>query len=109
MKTLGGVLFVCLLAAGCSKKADRQAMCDTAKSAFVEGMKTQIDQFDNAGNKSAAGMLRKMVTTAEPRFMKFCTNLSDADVDCISRGAAAVTDPECKHAVDTMKTELLGM
>jgi len=111
MKKLGGVLVVCLLAAAChgKKKEDRRALCRAGKAALVERMTAQIDQADEAGNKDAAEILRKVVTNAESRFEPFCNGLTDAEVECVSRGAAAIGDPACKSAVDKMKKDLLGI
>jgi hypothetical protein len=104
-------LLVLVIAAGAcgSKKPDHDELCSTAKTVVMGGLKDQADQLEKSGDNDSAMAVRRLAPTIDKRWDDFCRGLSDKDIDCLGKGAEAFTNPDCKHAVEAMKTRLLGM
>ena len=90
-----------VVVAACSKGNDRQQMCKVALDTLTTGLQDQIKlQKDPTIKAKFEDVLKR----AQAKFPAYCENASQEDIDCLSRGTPALSDPKCKHAVDGMKT-----
>ena len=108
MMRFASLLLVLGVVACGSKKADRDQLCSTAKTVLTGGLKDQADQLEKSGDKDDAALVRTALGSVDKKWDGVCHDLSDKEIDCVSKGAEAVSDPDCKSAVDKMKT-LVGM
>jgi hypothetical protein len=93
-------LLVVVIAA-CSKGNDRPQMCKVALDTLVAGLE---DQVKIQKDPTIKGKFQDVIKRARDKFPAYCESASEEDIDCLSRGAPALSDPKCKHAVDGMKT-----
>jgi hypothetical protein len=95
------LIVIALFVAACSKHNDRKEMCRVALKTLEDGLQTQIKSQKDPELKSR---FEAVLKRAQERFTPYCESASEEDIDCLSQGTPALSDPKCKHAVDGMKT-----
>ena len=103
---LGGLVLALGLAAGC-KKQSRESMCKDGQSAFDRGMASALEGRTAGMAPEQKKFVDDKIATAKRNFMKFCMELSDSDIKCLSK--QDVTSPSCANVMKLVQTKLLEM
>ncbi len=102
------VLGLSFAGAGCkSKKQSREDMCKDGQKAFEKGMAGALQSRLAGMPPEARTMVEGKIETAKRNFMKFCTELTDQEIKCITK--QDVSSPTCQNVMTLVKTKLLEM